>query len=115
MSVAHRKVIDIIRSRRRNINTTDPKNYEMLDFLPSVRRATDDEAVLNLERDRIMKTLAVLAEAQREVIMSAYFESSSQSETCSRLNQPLGTIKTLVRLDMQKLQVKLEEDVSEPI
>jgi RNA polymerase sigma-70 factor (ECF subfamily) len=115
MSVAHHKVIDIIRSRRRNINLTDPKDYETLDLLPSGNRATDDEAVLNLERERIIKALAVLPEAQREVIMMAYFEGYSQSEISLRLNQPLGTVKTRVRLAMQKLRVELEEDGTEPI
>ncbi|MDA0734931.1 MAG: sigma-70 family RNA polymerase sigma factor [Chloroflexi bacterium] len=115
MSVAHHKVIDIIRSRRRNINLTDPKDYETLDLLPSGHRATDDLAVLNLERERIMKALAALPEAQREVIMLAYFEGYSQSEISSRLNQPLGTVKTRVRLAMQKLRVELEEDVTEPL
>jgi RNA polymerase sigma-70 factor (ECF subfamily) len=115
MSVAHHKVIDIIRSRRRNMNLTDPKDYETLDLLPSGNRATDDEAVLNLERERIIKALAVLPEAQREVIMMAYFEGYSQSEISLRLNQPLGTVKTRVRLAMQKLRVELEEDGTEPI
>jgi RNA polymerase sigma-70 factor (ECF subfamily) len=115
MSVAHHKVIDIIRSRRRNINLTDPKDYETLDLLPSGNRPTDDEAVLNLERERIIKALAVLPEAQREVIMMAYFEGFSQSEISRRLGQPLGTVKTRVRLAMQKLRVELEEDGTEPI
>lgn len=115
MSVAHHKVIDIIRSRRRNINMTDPKDYETLDLLPSGHRATDEEAVLNLERERIIRALAVLPEAQREVIMLAYFEGYSQSEIAGRLNQPLGTVKTRVRLAMQKLRVELEEDVTEPL
>ncbi|HEU0021183.1 MAG TPA: sigma-70 family RNA polymerase sigma factor [Dehalococcoidia bacterium] len=115
MSVAHHKVIDIIRSRRRNINLTDPKDYETLDLLPSRGRATDEEAVLNLERERINKALAVLPEAQREVIMLAYFEGYSQSEISNKLNQPLGTVKTRVRLAMQKLRVELEENGTEPI
>jgi RNA polymerase sigma-70 factor (ECF subfamily) len=115
MSVAHHKVIDIIRSRRRNINLTNPKDYETLDLLPSGHRATDDEAVLNLERERILRALAALPDAQREVIMLAYFEGYSQSEISRRLNQPLGTVKTRVRLAMQKLRVELEENGTEPI
>ena len=63
MGVTHHKVINIIRSRHRNINMTDPKDYKPLDFFPSGRRATDDEAVPNLERERIIKSLAVLPEA----------------------------------------------------
>ena len=54
-----------------------------------------------------------LPEAQREVVMLAYFEGYSQSEMAEKLGQPLGTIKTRVRLAMQKLRSALEQDVQE--
>ena len=113
MSVAHHKVIDVIRSRRRSINMTDPKDYETLDLIPSARMGTAEEAELNLEGERIRKALEVLPEAQREVIMLAYFGGLSQSEIAGKLNQPLGTVKTRIRLAMQKLRVELEQDVTE--
>jgi RNA polymerase sigma-70 factor (ECF subfamily) len=113
MSVAHHKIVDIIRSRRRNIAVTDPKEYETLDLLPSGQMATDEEAELNLERERIREALSALPPAQREVIVLAYYEGYSQSEIAQKLNQPLGTVKTRVRLAMQKLRAQLEQDVSE--
>ena len=113
MSVAHHKVIDVIRSRRRGINMTDPKDYETLDLIPSGRMGTAEEAELNLEGERVRRALRVLPEAQREVIMLAYFGGLSQSEISDKLNQPLGTVKTRVRLAMQKLRVELEQDVTE--
>ena len=113
MSVAHHKVVDIIRSRRRNITMTDPKDYETLDLLPSTQMPTAEEAELNLERDRIRKALSILPPAQKEVIVLAYFQGLSQSEIAEKLGQPLGTVKTRVRLAMQKLRAELEEDGSE--
>jgi RNA polymerase sigma-70 factor (ECF subfamily) len=113
MSVAHHKVVDIIRSRRRNITMTDPKDYETLDLLPSTQMPTAEEAELNLERDRIRKALSILPPAQKEVIVMAYFQGLSQSEIAEKLGQPLGTVKTRVRLAMQKLRAELEEDGSE--
>jgi RNA polymerase sigma-70 factor, ECF subfamily len=113
MSVAHHKIVDIIRSRRRNIAVTDPKEYETLDLLPSGQMATDEEAELNLERERIRKALSALPPAQREVIVLAYYGGYSQSEIAQKLNQPLGTVKTRVHLAMQKLRAQLEQDVSE--
>jgi len=113
MSVAHHKVVDIIRSRRRNITMTDPKDYETLDLLPSNQMPTAEEAELNLERDRVRSALSILPPAQREVIDLAYFHGLSQSEIAKRLGQPLGTVKTRVRLAMQKLRAELEEDSSE--
>ena len=111
MSVAHHKIVDIIRSRRRNIAMAHPTDYETLETLPSSQRATDEQAITNLEGARIRKALAILPPAQREVIDLAYFHGLSQSEIARKLDQPLGTVKTRVRLAMQKLRVELEENV----
>ncbi len=112
MSVAHHKVIDIIRGQRRTVVASDPKDYETLEVLPSAERGTAEEAEMNIERARVRKALETLPDAQREVIVLAYFQGLSQSEIAARLNQPLGTVKTRVRLAMQKLRAELEEDVT---
>ena len=113
MSVAHHKIVDFIRSRRRTLTMSDPADYETLDLLPANQVSTEEEVERNLERERILKAMTVLPEAQREVIMLAYFEGYSQSEMAEKLAQPLGTIKTRVRLAMQKLRTTLEQDVYE--
>ena len=110
MSVAHHKVVDLIRSRRRSTIMTDPADYETLDLLPSGHISTEEQVDRNLERERIMKAMEVLPKAQREVILMAYFEGYSQSAMADKLGQPLGTIKTRVRLAMQKLRTVLEPD-----
>ena len=113
MSVAHHKIVDVIRSRRRTSSMTGPGGYETLDLLPSGQASTEEQVERNLERERIRKALAVLPETQREVVVLAYFEGYSQSEMAKKLDQPLGTIKTRVRLAMQKLRSTLEQDLHE--
>ena len=110
MSVAHHKIVDLIRSRRRTIVNTDPADYETLDLLPAGGASTEAQVEQTLERERIMRALATIPESQKEVIMLAYFGGFSQSEMAQRLDQPLGTIKTRVRLAMQKLRTVLEND-----
>ena len=110
MSVAHHKIVDVIRSRRRTIVNTDPADYETLDLLPASGASTEAQVEQTLERERIMRALATIPESQRQVIMLAYFEGFSQSEMAKRLDQPLGTIKTRVRLAMQKLRTVLDND-----
>ena len=115
MSVAHHKVVDLIRSRRRSTVMSDPADYETLDLLPSGQVSTEEQVERNLQRERIMNAMGVLPKAQREVILMAYFEGYSQSAMADKLGQPLGTIKTRVRLAMQKLRIELEKDDNEQL
>ena len=109
MSVAHHRVVDVIRSRRRTVSMTDPDGYETLERLPTGGPSVEGQVQQNLDRERIMGALATLPENQREVILMAYYEGYSQSEMADRLEQPLGTIKTRVRLAMQKLRAALQD------
>ena len=110
MSVAHHKIIDVIRSRRRTVTLSEPADYETLEAMPSSWASTEEQVEQNLERERILAALSGLPESQREVIMLAYFEGYSQSEMADKLKQPLGTVKTRVRLAMQKLRTILDDN-----
>ena len=113
MSVAHHRIIDLIRSRRRTTAITVAADSEDLERIPAANLPIDEQVERKLERERIQKSLATLPAAQREVIRMAYFDGYSQSEIAALLNQPLGTVKTRVRLAMQKLRLVLQENVVE--
>ena len=80
MSVAHHKIVDVIRSPRRTIVNTDPADYETLDLLPAAGASTEAQVEQTLERKRIMRALATIPESQKEVILLAYFEGFSQPD-----------------------------------
>ena len=66
------------------------------------------QALGQLDRANRWRLLHVVG-AQRVPIELAYFEGLTQQEIAGRLDQPLGTIKTRMRLGMQKLKGLLEE------
>ena len=109
MSIAHHRIVDVIRSRRRAPPISEPREFDLLELLPSPGATTEEEVERNLDRERIVKALSSLPEAQQQVIILAYFEGYSQSEMAAKLQQPLGTVKTRVRLAMQKLRATLED------
>ena len=113
MSVAHHRVIDVVRSRRRTVSMTDPEGYETLERIPAGGASVESQVQQSLDRERIMQALATLPESQKEVILLAYFDGFSQSEMAERLGLPLGTVKTRVRLAMQKLRAVLQQDDDE--
>ena len=109
MSIAHHRIIDVLRSRKRRAQSTNEVAHELLDLHPSSGPGTEELAYRNLARDSILKALAGLPPEQREVIVLAYFEGYSQSEIAAKLGQPLGTVKTRVRLGMQKLRANFPD------
>ena len=60
------------------------------------------------DRDRIHTALATLPAEQRRVLELAYFEGLTQKEIAEHTGDPLGTVKTRVRLALEKLSTVLE-------
>jgi len=59
-------------------------------------------------RIAIGAAVAGLPQAQQQAIELAYYEGLSHAEIAARLNQPLGTVKTRIKLGMSKLRDGLQ-------
>jgi RNA polymerase sigma-70 factor, ECF subfamily len=68
-----------------------------------------DEVPLDASEDKekVARALADLPADQRQVIELAYFEGLSQTQIAQKLGEPLGTVKTRMRLGMNKLRQAL--------
>lgn len=59
------------------------------------------------ERSRMGRAVESLPSDQREVIELAYFEGLTQTQIAEKVGQPLGTVKTRIRLGMNRLRQAL--------
>ncbi len=67
--------------------------------------ASPEERSSARQREEIVQTaLAQLSAEQRDALLLGYFGGYSQSEIAARLNLPLGTVKTRMRLGLMKLR-----------
>lgn len=109
LSVSRNRAVDEIRSRGRR-RKHELGNVVDVEERPSGKEREDPlfNAVLADERAAIMDALVTLPEEQRRAIEMAYFKGLTQQEIATALKQPLGTIKTRIRLGMQKLKTFMQ-------
>jgi len=80
----------------------------------------DEETPMSALRQRrneeqIKSCLSQLPREQDEILRKVYLEGKSHTEASQELNLPLGTVKSRVRLALQKLQVLVTSDYREEI
>jgi RNA polymerase sigma-70 factor (ECF subfamily) len=110
LSVARNRGIDERRSRGRRFRYETPPSLAAEDMLASAATSEgDDAAILSDERIVIQKALGTLPAEQRLAIQLAYFGGYTQQEIAKGLGQPLGTVKTRIRLGLQKLRALMIE------
>jgi len=97
---ARSRAIDRVRSVRRRTETF----VAPLDEAITPADPAPDAAERAEERGTVQSALARLPATQREVIELAYYGGLTQSEIAERLKQPLGTIKTRIRLGLERLR-----------
>jgi RNA polymerase sigma-70 factor (ECF subfamily) len=103
----YRPEIDTLRRRSAR---PDSDNPQWSDFSPDTLPAQDNpEEVMELEliRRTVTEAVSKLPEEQKEPLALAYFKGYTHSQIAEMLNEPLGTIKTRIRLAIQRLRKDL--------
>lgn len=103
-SIAHHRTIDELRKRRRD--QTRVQHGVDMSQRPSEARSDDpmEYAAAQYEASRLKTALTTLRPEQREVVVLAYYGGFTHSEIARKLDQPLGTVKTRMRLAIKKLR-----------
>ncbi len=103
-SIGHHRVIDEVRKRKRREQPLTGREVDILNQPDSGHNDPLKHVALQVVRDEIRKAMSALRPEQREVVVLAYYGGMTHSEIASKLQQPLGTVKTRMRLAMKKLR-----------
>lgn len=113
LGIAHNLAIDELRRQRRRPRGAEEREdasaTDLLAAVPATEPGPEQVVWEQHRRAQIVGALGQLPEAQRVLIELAYFEGHTQSQLAARFGEPLGTIKTRLRLGVQKLRGILGE------
>jgi RNA polymerase sigma-70 factor (ECF subfamily) len=100
----NRALDELRRDRRRQMTAPLPDHVWQALPAPSI-------AVDAAEAHALRDALAALPAAQREVVLLAFWHGLSHQELATRLQTPLGTIKTRLRRALQTLRTQFHQSV----
>ena len=112
-SIAHNRMIDELRRRRRRDQVHVYQDMETADRPADDAGDPSSYAIFQMRRSEIKEALSTLRPEQREVVVLAYYGGLTHSEIAAKLDQPLGTVKTRMRLALKKLRDVLKSQAQE--
>jgi RNA polymerase sigma-70 factor (ECF subfamily) len=101
-------------TRRLAIDKTRSRSFKArgreapIDVLPAAAAVDGSAAVLSAEANQVLEALERLEEPYRQVIRLSYYEGLSHSGIASRLDTPLGTVKSRLREGVVQLRKLLD-------
>jgi len=112
--IARSRALDVTRAAGRrarvmpmSMDDAPPHSLEARDTMSDPTYAAEHTE----RQERLALALASLPESQRQAIQLTFYEGLSHADVAERLGEPLGTIKTRVRLAMNKLRTALSREL----
>ncbi len=96
-TIARNRRIDLLRKERR----PEPDD---LGWGPQAEPEQADVIALAQESAQLTQAISALPEAQRRLLEQAYFNDLTHSEIAAQTGLPLGTIKSRIRLALDRLR-----------
>jgi RNA polymerase sigma-70 factor (ECF subfamily) len=105
MTMVHHKAIDALRAKQGR--TARQISIDLAE-VEKVGSDVAERVIQSLSRDEIRKALANIPDDQRLPIEMAYFEGLTHVEIAEALALPLGTVKSRVRLGLEKMRTAMQ-------
>lgn len=110
-SLARNRSIDVLRREQARPEGHSIRlelvDYDLHSRLPNPESAT----IRAFHQQRVREAIAELPDEQRRALSLSYYGGYTHRQIADKLSLPLGTVKTRIRLAMQKLRRALEDVV----
>ena len=108
LMMARSRALDRLRSRQRQKKVVDASTQVVHTESGTSIAIPEENLLIQERRDLVMAALTQIPVAQRQVIELAYYQGLTQKEIAVRIGVSLGTVKTRIRLGLNKLRGILE-------
>jgi RNA polymerase sigma-70 factor (ECF subfamily) len=112
VGIARNRAIDVFRHQKSRLEGNSLSLEDLPFFDPPDSLNIEREIESKFKKHRVQQALFLLPKEQRDVLALAYFRGYTHEEAAIALGQPLGTVKTRIRLGMQKLRQILQDEQS---
>src|SRR5579875_987024 len=106
LSIVHHRAIDIV--RRRSYREDRQQELEN-SILPPSSADTVEQAQRSIESQQVQDAIERLSPDQQRSIVLAYFGGYTHDEIARQLGVPLGTVKSRLRIGLQKMRAYLHQ------
>jgi RNA polymerase sigma-70 factor, ECF subfamily len=110
-SITRHRAIDVLRQRgvRPALDRTEWSETQLM-LVPDGADSPEEVTERTLQQELVRRAVALLPVEQSRVLELAYFQGLTHSQIAALSGEPLGTVKTRIRLAMQKLREILVDD-----
>lgn len=110
LTIVHHKAVDIVRRRAGRPERGLPEGPEVFE---ATHGRPEEFAEMSMDAAAVRQAVAQVPEEQRQTIMLAYFEGLTHVEIAQKMDVPLGTVKSRLRIGLDKMREFLRPKVLE--
>lgn len=110
LTIVHHKAVDAVRRRTNRGERALPEGPE--EFIATHGRP-EQIAEMTMEAAAVREAVRHVPDDQRRTIEMAYFEGMTHVEIAERTGAPLGTVKSRLRIGLEKMRDELRTKVLE--
>ncbi len=102
--IGRNKALDYLRRAKVRPQKAGPEGERLEQMAAPTDQGVEIQVRQMWDRESVQEALSAIPEEQRQCLEMAYFDGKSQREIAEAMGVPLGTVKTRIRIGLEKLE-----------